>query len=101
MAQVFPVLMLAIVWESAYLERLRGKPREHYRFWTMSRVRAWTILVIVVTVLAMAVIALVLADVLHDSGVLRGLVLVGLACVLGTLLVRGVVDTVDATSEKP
>lgn len=104
MAQVFPVLMLALVWESSFLERLRGQARRlrrddpaGVRFWTKRRVRNWTVFVVVVAALGLALCCLVLAGALADSVAARAGVLCGLAIVLGTLLTRAVVDTVQAS----
>ena len=99
LAQVFPVLMLAVVWESAFLDRLRTQDRSAMRFWTKRRVRAWTITVVAVTVGEIALITLVLASLVPDGWLTRVLVLAGLACVLGTILTRAVVDIVEATAE--
>jgi hypothetical protein len=107
MAQVFPVLMLALVWESQYLQRLRTLPRPHRRvdpvsgvlFWTKPRVRIWTIVIAAVTVLEITFIGLILAGLLPDNVTMRCVILAGLAVVLGTLLTRAVVDIIDATRE--
>jgi len=106
MAQVFPMLMLALVWESRFLQRLQSSPRRHrsidpvsgVAFWTKPRVRVWTITVVGVCVAEIAMISLVLAGMLPDSGAMRGAVLAGLAVVLGTIITRAVVDIVDATA---
>ena len=107
MAQVFPVLMLAIVWESAYLDRLRSKPRRTrredpasgVRFWTKRRVRNWTITLVAVTVAEIALITLLLANVVPDAPAYRWVVIGGLTIVLGTILTRAVADILDATRE--
>ncbi|GAB1691193.1 hypothetical protein [Krasilnikovia sp. M28-CT-15] len=103
MAQVFPVLMLALVWESAYLDRLRTQARHRgrVRFWTKSRVRSWTIAISTIAIVAVALAALVLAGIVPDSALIRVSIVVGLLCVLGTILTRAVVDIVEATDESP
>ena len=99
LAQVFPVLMLAVVWESAYLDKLRTQDRSAMRFWTRRRVRAWTIAIVAITVGEIGLITLVLANVVPDAWVTRALVIAGLACVLGTIMTRATVDIVNATTE--
>jgi hypothetical protein len=99
LAQVFPVLMLAVVWESAFLEKLRTQDRSAMRFWTKRRVRAWTITIVAITVGEIGLITLVLANVVPDGWLTRALVIGGLACVLGTILTRAIVDITEATTE--
>jgi hypothetical protein len=101
LAQVFPVLMLAVVWESAFLDRLRTQDRSAMRFWTKRRVRNWTIAIVAITVGEIGLITLVLANLVPDWWLPRALVLAGLACVLGTILTRGIVDVLAATTEPP
>jgi hypothetical protein len=106
MAQVFPVLILAIVWESSYLEKLRKGKRVLRRhnpdgvvFWTKRRVRVWTISIIVISVTEISLIALVLSEFVRDSIATRLIVLTGLACILGSILTRAIADIVSATRE--
>ncbi|AEV84377.1 hypothetical protein ACWT_3354 [Actinoplanes sp. SE50] len=97
--------MLAIVWESSFLDRLRRQqrltrredPHTGVRFWTKPRVRLWTITVVSTAVLELGLIALVLANVVPDALAARVVVLVGLAVVLATILTRAVVDIMGAT----
>jgi len=105
-AQVFPVLMLALIWESSFLDRLRKQQRAHRRdgpggvwFWTKRRVRVWTIFIITVATLELALTLLILAGAFEDSITLRSVVIAGLALVLGSLLTRAVADTIDATRQ--
>jgi hypothetical protein len=93
--------MLAVVWESAFLDRLRTQDRSAMRFWTRRRVRIWTISIVAITVGEIGLITLVLADVVPDSRFARGVVLAGLACVLGTIMTRATVDIIEATAGKP
>jgi steroid 5-alpha reductase family enzyme len=107
-AQVIPVLMLALVWESRFLKHLsenpcrlrRDDPAGGVLFWTKSRVRVWimfTVLVAVAVAVAVLMLAmLVLAGAVGDSIALRALVLSGLALVLTSLLMRAVGDIVQA-----
>ncbi len=96
LAQVLPFLILAICWDSKYLDRLRNQDRKDH-LWTKSRVRIFGIVVCGTTVGEIAVVFLVLAGVLADGTLLRVLLLLGLALLLGTLLTRLCVDIVDAT----
>jgi hypothetical protein len=99
LAQVFPVLMLAVVWESAFLEKLRVQDRSRMRFWSRRRVRVWTITIVAITVGEIALIAVVLVDWVPDAWPIRAVVLAGLACVLGTILTRAIVDILEATRD--
>jgi len=105
LAQVFPVLLLALVWDSAYLDRLRGQRRPRrsidpsgVRFWTKPRVRAYTLTVVVVVIASMTIITLVLADFIPDSFALRIILSCGLILVLATLLWRIYYDVLIATA---
>jgi hypothetical protein len=107
MAQVFPVLMLALIWESGFLERLKYETRRNkagnlangVRFWTKRRVRVWIIVVAVVSAAELLLTIAVLVDALSDTVLVRVLVLAGLAMVLGSLLTRAIVDVLAATRE--
>jgi hypothetical protein len=105
MAQVLPVLLLALMWDSNYLQRLRRQPRAPRRddpargviFWTKPRVRVYSLALTAVIVAAVAVTFLVLADLTDDSVALRlsliGVLVLGLA----TLVVRIGGDVVSST----
>ncbi|MGH3811805.1 MAG: hypothetical protein ACRDUV_05035 [Pseudonocardiaceae bacterium] len=100
MAQVLPVLLLALVWDSNYLQRLRAQSRPSRRvdpvgvwFWTKPRVRMYLLFVAVVLHTAIAVSLLVLAG----AAWLRGVLVGGLLLALVTLLVRVGSDIVGAT----
>jgi hypothetical protein len=106
MAQVLPVLLLALVWDSDYLRRLqkqnralRGSGTDGVRFWTKSRVRVYTVLVTAVLIGSIAVALLVLAGALADTAWLRGVLVVGLVMALATLFVRISADVINATRE--
>jgi len=102
-AQVIPVLLLALMWDSAYLDRLRGESRPPRQagaagyFWTKPRVRLFILAVAVLLMAALLIDVLVLAGVLGDSAALRGIVVGGLVLAMGTLLFRIWVDVVRAT----
>jgi hypothetical protein len=104
MAQVLPVLLLALVLDSTYLDRLRTRTRvsrridpDGVRFWTKPRVRVYSILVAIVLIAAIAGSLLVLADLLGDSDWLRITLSCALGISLGTLLVRIISAVIDAT----
>ena len=105
MAQVLPVVLLALVWESNYLERLRSQPRKLRRddpvngvwFWTKPRVRVFSLVVTGLLACAIAMSALVLAGILGDAAWLRGVATAVLVLALVTLLVRIGADVVNAT----
>lgn len=105
MAQVLPLLLLALIWDSSFLDRLRGQKRPSRRvdpsgvlFWTKPRVRAYTLFIAVVVLFSTAISIFELADFIPDSFTLR----VVLACLLGlvvaTLLTRIWYDVIAATT---
>jgi hypothetical protein len=106
MAQVMPVVLLALVWDSRYLDRLRAEPRtprrqdpvHGVRFWTRSRVRVFSITVFGLLTAGIAAAMLVLGGVLHPWLALRLLLLGILGLGLGTLAVRIIVDVIAATA---
>jgi hypothetical protein len=104
MAQVLPVLLLALVWDSMYLERLRQQTRRSRRvdpsgvlFWTKPRVRVYSLFVTSMLIMGIGVSMLVLAGVLADGAWLRGVLVGGLILGLVTLQVRIGSDIVSAT----
>ena len=98
-AQVIPVLLLALIWESGYLERLKKQDRSKYRFWRKPRVRVWGIFMALAALGAEAVMMLVLADVVERGTIPRWIGLVGLGVLIGSLVVRLITDVLDATDE--
>ncbi|MBQ0901293.1 hypothetical protein [Micromonospora sp. U21] len=104
-AQVLPVLMLALLWESRFLERIqrqsrrprREDSRDGVRFWTKRRAGLYASFVATMSVLGTAVAILVLAGLLADRPAVRGLVLGCLLLTLATLLTRTLIDIADAT----
>jgi len=108
LAQVLPVLLLALVWDSAYLVRLRHQQRPSRRndpagvwFWTKPKVRAYILLVTGTTIASIAITMLVLAGLLHDTLALRLTLTAGLLLLLATLAVRIAVDVIRATRTSP
>jgi hypothetical protein len=105
MAQVLPLLLLALIWDSAFLDRLRGQRRLSrradpggVRFWTKPRVRFYTLMIAAVVVVSTGVSILVLAHFIPDSFLLRAILSCGLVLVLGTMLTRIYYDVIVATS---
>ncbi|MEU6366235.1 hypothetical protein ABZ876_10855 [Streptomyces sp. NPDC046931] len=106
-AQVLPVLLLALVFESRHLERIGGQrrrlrredPENGVRFWTKGRVRVYTLSVAVIVLGDVGLCVLVLAGSVPDSTPLRGFVVAGVILTLATLLFRISVDVVGATRE--
>jgi hypothetical protein len=108
LAQVLPVLLLALMWDSAFLVRLRRQRRLPRRvdpagvwFWTKPRVRAYTLVVTSEVVASTAITMLVLAGLVPDSRALRIALCAGLVLLLITLLTRISVDIVRATADTP
>ncbi|MFG2064248.1 hypothetical protein ACGFIK_22830 [Micromonospora sp. NPDC048871] len=103
-AQVLPVLMLALIWESRFLDRL-GQQNRHtrredpdgVRFWTRPRVRAYSIFIVSTIMGGLTLSLLVLADYVAPGPVPRTLLAVCLALAVATLLTRVVVDILAAT----
>jgi hypothetical protein len=109
MAQVLPVVLLALVWDSKYLERLRAEkrisrwaePHGDVWFWTKPRVRTYSIVVFGALTAGIAITMAILAGVLPPWTALRIGLLVVLGVGLATLAVRILVDVVLATSSEP
>ena len=109
MAQVLPVLLLALVWDSGYLQRLRQETRRlrrddpvsGVRFWTKPRVRIYSIVLFGAITTATGASVLVLAGALPAGRATRGLLIATLLIGLATLLTRILVDVVAATREQP
>lgn len=107
LAQVLPLLLLAFIWDSGFLVRLRQQRRlprradpTGVRFWTKPRVCIYTLLVTAVVIISIAVTVLVLAGIVPDSRALRLVLSAGLGLVLVTLLTRITFDVLWATSTK-
>jgi hypothetical protein len=104
-AQVLPVLLLALVWESRYLENLnqerrrlrRDDPVNGVRFWTKPRVRKYALTVTTLVLADTALCVLVLAGTVPDSPALRGFVVAGLVLAAVSLLFRIWVEVLRAT----
>jgi hypothetical protein len=108
LAQVLPLLLLAFIWDSGFLVRLRRQRRLPRRvdsagvwFWTKPRVRVYTLVVTGVVIISIAVTVLVLAGLIPDSSALRIALSAGLVLVLVTLLTRIAIDVIWATTVVP
>ncbi|MFC0041324.1 hypothetical protein [Actinomadura rayongensis] len=109
LAQVYPVLLLALLWDSRYLDGLREQERRSraedpvhgVHFWTKGRVRVYTIVLAFLLVCGLGACVLGLAGLFGDSAVLRGLLAGTLVLALVTLLVRVYAEVVRATRASP
>jgi hypothetical protein len=107
-AQVLPVVLLALVWESRYFEILRESPRRtgqhsvgRVGFWTLRRVRVYSLTVATAIIVDVAACLMVLAGLIADSVALRGFVIAWVVLGLISLLYRIWVHVLDATRQPP
>jgi hypothetical protein len=100
-AQVIPVLLLALVWESGYLERVKGEDRSRYPVFRKPVVRWWGLFMTAAALAGEATMLLVLAGILDQGDVSKAFGLVAVAAVLGSMAVRLSVDIWRATREDP
>lgn len=105
LAQVLPLILLAFIWDSGFLARLRGQPRRPRRedpagvlFWTKPRVRIYTLTVAAVVIASTGVTLFELGGLIPDSRALRVVLSAGLVFALGTLLTRITYDVLAATA---
>jgi hypothetical protein len=90
-AQVIPVLVLALAWESNYPQQLANEDRTT-GFWKMKRVAAWSYFCTAAAVFAEAMCLLVVASIV-DPGVIPKIVaFAGLTALIGSLLTRVFAD---------
>lgn len=109
MAQVLPILLLALVFDSGYLKRLRDEKRQRRKkgqaggvlFWTPPVVRAYAFAVVGATIAAIGACMLVLAGVLPAGRIIRGVLIAVLLIELATLLTRILFDFAAATRTQP
>jgi hypothetical protein len=108
LAQVLPLLLLALIWDSGYLTRLRSQQRlpkkvdsAGVRFWTKPRVRVYILAVTGVVIVSTGVTVFVLAGLIPDSRPLRIALSAGLALILITLMTRITIDVILATKDLP
>lgn len=103
------MLLLALLWDSRYLERLREQERrsrdadpvDGVRFWTKGRVRAYTILLALLNITGLGATVLALSGLYGDSTPLRAALAAILITSLLTLFVRVWGQVVWATREPP
>ncbi|MBL7499864.1 hypothetical protein I6A84_02145 [Frankia sp. CNm7] len=107
-AQVLPVLLLAMMWDSAYLTRLRHQDRPSRRHnpvdgfrWTKPRVRVYVLTVTCVVMADLLLSIAVLAGIVPDILGVRIAAVAGVVIGLGSLLVRVWFDVLEATSTMP
>jgi hypothetical protein len=99
-AEMFPVLFLAIAWDSGYFKSLKGRTDDKAWFWKRRQIRWFGIVLCTWNILSIVVALLVLAGLAPDWIVLRLLVMVGLVVSAGTLLYRIYAALRDATKTK-
>jgi MFS family permease len=107
-AQVLPVLLLALVFESRYLDRTRIRravsrtedPVAGVRFWTKRRVRVYALAVTTVVLLDIVLSLVMLAGYLPDSVGLRALMIAGVVLAGVTLMYRIWMEVIEATREE-
>jgi hypothetical protein len=105
MAQVLPVVLLALIWDSKYLERLEGETRgkrgsgaaDEVWFWLKERVRVFTIALTGLLVASLSTCLLFMAGVVGDADWLRVLLVGVLILALATLFVHITVAVLRAT----
>lgn len=105
-AQVLPIILLALLWESGYLEKVhlqRRRPRredpEHgVLFWTKPRVRVYALTVTTATLACLVACMVVLAGLVPDSVGLRAVIVAGIVLESASLLYRIWNDIWDATA---
>jgi hypothetical protein len=108
-AGTLPVLLLALIWQSQYLENLRAGPRRPrptdlgggVRFWTKPRVRVYAMTVVTITLACLIMCLLVLAGFVPDSFELRLVIVAGVALASASLLYRIWNEIRDATEQDP
>jgi protein-S-isoprenylcysteine O-methyltransferase Ste14 len=89
-AQVLAIVLLALVWDSRYFDKL-DQSRQNARFWKPRIVRIYSVPVAILVILALALCLAVLAGVFTNSTWTRVFVGVGLGFALGSLLFRIIV----------
>jgi hypothetical protein len=107
LAQVYPVLLLALMWDSGFLTRLasqdrlprRVDPVHGVRFWTKRRVRIFALIVTNLLIADTALAVLILGGV-RGNAVTTVLLASGLVLALGTLCTRIWLDVATATRDK-
>src|SRR4051794_32009965 len=96
-AQVIPVLLLALTWESNYLNRVKKEDRRNKRVFTKGVVRWWSIFAVTVALLGEAMMVLVLANVVSSGDGAKSLGVSGVGVLIGSMIVRVFSEIWDAT----
>lgn len=104
-AQVLPVLLLAVIFDSGYFDQLKDQKRLPRRldplhgvwFWTKGWIRAYTLTMVTVAVLDLMLCVLILADAMRDRPVWRWTTTAGLILIAMSLLFRIWVSVWSAT----
>ncbi len=103
---VLPLLLLALIWDSRALERLKTEERKlkkdggNVLFWVKPRVRRYMLFVATVIVAALGLCILELAGFVPNSLALRLILVLAVALTLGSLITRIWVDVIAATAEQ-
>jgi hypothetical protein len=100
-ATAFPVLFLAIAWDSEYFKRLGQRSLADdttKKIWKLGVIRWFGFALCTWNILSLCIALVVLARLVPDCIVLRIIVLVGLVVSAATLLYRIGVDLRSATS---
>lgn len=104
-SQVLPILLLALIWQSRYLEAVSGQKRrlrrddpDHgVRFWTKPRVRIYALTVATLTLAGTMICMLVLAGLLPNWTSLGAVTIAGLVLASVSLLYRVWNEVMEAT----
>ena len=99
LAEVLPLLLLAFMWESHYLDRLPGISDENRKLWKKPVVRVYVIFVSIFVLASIAVCVLVLSGYCPENSFTRIFVLCGTVILLVTMSFRLYYDITDATSK--
>jgi len=105
-AQIVPVLLLTLMWDSAYLERIRSERRPARCggsagfFWAKPRVRMFILSIAILVMATLLLDVLVLAGLVPDVAAVRVVVVRGSVVAMGALLFWIWVDVVRATDTR-
>jgi hypothetical protein len=99
-AQVIPVLLLALTWETNYFDRLRTEDRSKKPVFTDCRVRWWSLFAVATALAGEATMVLVLADFLGSGAATKVLGVAGVAVLIASMTVRLFSEIWDATNTK-
>ena len=104
LSQVLGVLVLSLMWDSQYLQRLarqnrprRGPGTDGVLFWTKPRVRIYSLIVAIALILGIGTAVSVLGGFVPDTTPMRIFLTAVLGLGLATLLTRLSADIINAT----